>query len=63
MSLLQAARKRHATKAFDPSRKIPENIVAELRELLRLAVASSMTRRVPVSAARACCTAICTAMN
>lgn len=40
MSLLQAARKRHATKAFDPSRKVPENIIAELRELLRLAPSS-----------------------
>ena len=40
MSLLHAARKRHSTKAFDPSRKIPETIIAELRELLRLAPSS-----------------------
>ncbi|MCP1574273.1 dihydropteridine reductase [Herbaspirillum rubrisubalbicans] len=40
MSLLSAARKRHSTKAFDPSRKIPASIIAELRELLRLAPSS-----------------------
>lgn len=40
MSLLQAARKRHSTKAFDPSRKIPDHLIAELRELLRLSPSS-----------------------
>lgn len=40
MSLLQFAKKRHSTKAFDPSRKIPESAIAELRELLRLSPSS-----------------------
>ncbi len=40
MNLLQAARKRHSTKAFDPSRKIAEATIAELRELLRLSPSS-----------------------
>ncbi|WDZ95283.1 oxygen-insensitive NAD(P)H nitroreductase [Herbaspirillum sp. WKF16] len=40
MSIVQYARKRHSTKAFDPARKIPEGVIAELRELLRLAPSS-----------------------
>ncbi|KAF1048621.1 MAG: Oxygen-insensitive NAD(P)H nitroreductase [Herbaspirillum frisingense] len=40
MSIVQFARKRHSTKAFDPSRKIPEGVIAELRELLRLSPSS-----------------------
>lgn len=40
MSILQYARKRHSTKAFDPTRKIPADQIAELRELLRLSPSS-----------------------
>ncbi|WDZ95776.1 oxygen-insensitive NAD(P)H nitroreductase [Herbaspirillum sp. WKF16] len=40
MSILQYARKRHSTKAFDPTRKIPGEKIAELREVLRLAPSS-----------------------
>lgn len=40
MSIVHYARKRHSAKAFDPARKIPEGVIAELRELLRLAPSS-----------------------
>jgi nitroreductase/dihydropteridine reductase len=40
MNISQYAKKRHASKAFDPSRKLPENIIAELRELIRFSPSS-----------------------
>ncbi|WP_296952703.1 oxygen-insensitive NAD(P)H nitroreductase [uncultured Massilia sp.] len=40
MDINQAARRRHAVKAFDPARRIPAGIVERLRELLRLAPSS-----------------------
>ncbi|WP_322104468.1 oxygen-insensitive NAD(P)H nitroreductase [Paraburkholderia sp. J41] len=40
MNLTHFAKARHATKAFDPSRKIPAAVIAELKELLRLSPSS-----------------------
>ncbi|TWC71040.1 oxygen-insensitive NAD(P)H nitroreductase [Herbaspirillum sp. SJZ099] len=40
MSIVQFAKKRHSAKAFDPARKIPAGVIAELRELLRFAPSS-----------------------
>jgi nitroreductase/dihydropteridine reductase len=40
MNISQYALKRHATKAFDPDRKLPANIIAELRELIRFSPSS-----------------------
>lgn len=44
MNISQYAKKRHATKAFDPSRKLPENVIAELRELIRFSPSSVNTQ-------------------
>ncbi|WP_343582992.1 oxygen-insensitive NAD(P)H nitroreductase [Herbaspirillum sp.] len=40
MSIVQFAKKRHSAKAFDPNRKIPAGVIAELRELLRFSPSS-----------------------
>jgi nitroreductase/dihydropteridine reductase len=40
MDIAAAARTRHTAKAFDPARKIPEALVAQMRELLRLSPSS-----------------------
>lgn len=35
MNLVQHAKRRHTAKAYDPERKVPDAVIAELRELLR----------------------------
>ncbi|TCK04062.1 oxygen-insensitive NAD(P)H nitroreductase [Marinobacterium mangrovicola] len=41
MSIVDAARARYTTKAFDPSKKIPESLAADLLETLRLSASST----------------------
>jgi len=40
MDIVSAARRRHTVKAYDSSRKIPAGLIAQLREVLRLAPSS-----------------------
>ena len=40
MHILDAARQRYATKLYDPARKVPPEVVADLLEVLRLAPSS-----------------------
>ncbi|GGZ05106.1 oxygen-insensitive NAD(P)H nitroreductase [Pseudoduganella plicata] len=40
MNIVEKAAQRHTVKAFDPARKVPDEIVAQLRMLLRLAPSS-----------------------
>jgi nitroreductase/dihydropteridine reductase len=40
MDIVQTARRRYATKAYDRARKIPQAVVESMRELLRLAPSS-----------------------
>lgn len=40
VNIAQVARTRHTTKAFDPTRKIPQDQIDQLREVLRLAPSS-----------------------
>lgn len=40
MGVTQYAKQRHATKAFDATKKIPEDIMSELRELIRFSPSS-----------------------
>ncbi|WP_238935195.1 oxygen-insensitive NAD(P)H nitroreductase [Xanthomonas citri] len=40
MNIVSHAKRRHSTKAFDPTRKVPAEVIAELRELIRLSPSS-----------------------
>ncbi|BFO55201.1 MULTISPECIES: oxygen-insensitive NAD(P)H nitroreductase [Comamonadaceae] len=40
MNIANHARKRYSTKAFDPARKVPDEVIAELRELIRFSPSS-----------------------
>ncbi|WP_386342022.1 oxygen-insensitive NAD(P)H nitroreductase [Xanthomonas citri pv. citri] len=40
MNIVSHAKRRHSTKAFDPTRKVPAKVIAELRELVRLSPSS-----------------------
>ncbi|EIC2761855.1 nitroreductase family protein, partial [Vibrio vulnificus] len=40
MTIVQAAQSRYSTKAFDASRKLPEEKVAAVKELIRMSASS-----------------------
>jgi nitroreductase/dihydropteridine reductase len=40
LNISHYVQKRHSAKAFDPARKVPENIITELREIIRFSPSS-----------------------
>ena len=71
MSLITALNRRYATKAFDATKKLPEDIVAQLFALLRLSpsstniqpwhfIVASSDERQQNTQCIACCVVLCT---